>query len=96
MPLFLCKWPDGTGTIVNCRNKKELFWELDHEGDPGAAIYKQIKPPLSIQIKIGHIEIDGEKCPKTEFVGYSHEDDFLLDILEEKTGWKRIPRFRTR
>ena len=32
--IYVVTWPDGTISILNAANKKELFEKMDKEGDP--------------------------------------------------------------
>lgn len=41
MKVYLCKWPDGTISILTANTKTELYFLLDGEGDPDQAdVYK--------------------------------------------------------
>jgi hypothetical protein len=42
MKLYIAKWPNGTVTILSAKNKKDLFFKLDEEGDPSAAEIEHI------------------------------------------------------
>ena len=41
MKVYLCKWPNGTISVLTANSKRELYLLLDGEGDPEQAnIYK--------------------------------------------------------
>ena len=42
MKLYIAKWPNGTVTILSAKNKKDLFFKLDEEGDPSDAEIEQV------------------------------------------------------
>jgi hypothetical protein len=91
MPTYLCKWPDGTGTLISCRDEDALFLALDLEGDPGAAIYKEIENYVSIRIKvIKEDEADESTDSLVEFLGYNHQDDPLGKRFNDPADWKRL------
>lgn len=37
MKLYIANWPNGTISILNAANKKDLFFKLDEEGNPNDA-----------------------------------------------------------
>ena len=90
MKLYLCKWPDDTGKIVACRNRQELFWALDFEGDPYCAKFKELKCELSINFKF---EIEDEyRC--TAFTGYDeYNGDFIREEFDSEKGWKTFKSY---
>ncbi|MDC0309300.1 hypothetical protein OAL72_00970 [bacterium] len=87
MKLYLCKWPDGSGKVVTCKNKQELFWALDFEGDPYAAHYKEFKEDFAVNFNVVTKQEGTEEYQETVFAEYDCEYDYLPDLLADKKGW---------
>ena len=68
MKVFLCKWPDGKGKVVVCRNREELFWALDFESDPYSAKYKVLKVCETILEEDLYEDYPDEDCDDYEEV----------------------------
>jgi hypothetical protein len=93
MKVFLCKWPDGTGKVVVCRNRQELFWALDFESDPYSAKYKVLKGDIAFNFRIDSVDEDSDEHGRVVVNGYDHEDDFIAEELASEEGWRTLRHF---
>ena len=93
MATYLCKWPDGTGKVVVCRNREELFWALDFESDPYSAKYKVLKGDLAFNFRIEPCDPDYSENGFTRLTGYDHECDFIADEYASDEGWRTLRKF---
>ena len=89
MKVFLCKWPDGTGKVVVCRNRQELFWALDFEADPYSAKYKHLKGDIAFNFKIE----PGDEHGYTVLNDYDHEDDYIAEEFASEEGWRTLKNY---
>ena len=81
MPIFLARWPDFTISIVEAKNKSELFWRLEEIAEPKCVNYKKLQTPLSLTLK-SSIDIEKNKnAPKNSTVNTLLESmkNFMLD-----------------
>jgi hypothetical protein len=94
MKLYLCKWPDDTGKIVACRNRQELFWALDFEGDPYCAQFKELKRELSINFGF-EVESDADGDHRyTKLRDYDEDSgDFIREAFDSGEGWKSFKTY---
>lgn len=90
MKIYLCKWPDGTGKVVVCRNREQLFWALDFEGDPYSAKYKPIRGDLAFNFRIETVASAHGDHAFTRLTDYDHETDFIASEFQDKDGWKTL------
>ena len=93
MAIYLCKWPDGTGKVVVCRNREQLFWALDFEGDPYSAKYKMLKGDLAFNFRIEPGDPDWTENGTTRLTGYDHESDFIAEEFTSDEGWRTLGNF---
>ena len=93
MKLFLCKWSDGTGKIVTCKNLLQLFWALDFEGDPYQVKYKELKEDFAVNFKFITKSEEGEEYESTLLTYYDCEWDFLPELMNNEEGWKTFKSF---
>ena len=38
MPLYMCKWPDASCSLIKARNKEDALYKLDEVGDPTSLV----------------------------------------------------------
>ena len=93
MKVFLCKWPDGTGKVIVCRNRQELFWALDLQGDPYCAKYKPLKGTIAFNFKIDQEDEQWDEHGHTVLSDYDHEDDFIAQEFASEKGWRTLKNY---
>ena len=93
MKIYLCKWPDGTGKVVVCRNREELFWALDFESDPYSAKYKVLKGDLAFNFRIEKGAPAHGDNGWTRLTDYDHESDFIAEEFASDEGWRTLRNF---
>jgi hypothetical protein len=62
MKVYLCKWPDGTISILTANSKRELFLLLDYEGDPEKANVYKLPSRFHISTEVINRKISSDMC----------------------------------
>ena len=62
MKVYLCKWPNGTISILTANSKRELFLLLDYEGDPEQANVYKLPNGFHISTEVINRKISADMC----------------------------------
>jgi len=62
MKVYLCKWPNGTISILTANSKRELYLLLDYEGDPEQANVYKLPARFHITTEIINRKISADIC----------------------------------
>jgi len=77
MKIYIAKWPNGTVTILSAKNKRDLFFKLDEEGDPSEA-------------EIEHVTfLNGEVHITTNFLKERRDGETKV-VLDNEIGFPTI------
>lgn len=75
MKLFICRWPNGSVSLVHCKSAGEAFELLDEVGDPEGQTLVQARESMAI-----HLDINDHGNFFVEGFNEQFEFDFMNDF----------------
>jgi hypothetical protein len=66
MKVYLCKWPNGTISVLTANSKRELYLLLDGEGDPEQANVYKLPSGFHISTEVINRKISVDMCGSFE------------------------------